>query len=771
MRRNKARFVTVCQQSLALGAVLAVLAPAANVISLDVVGTLPGTPSAEVAQPPAQRPTVQPKDDTPAVPASDHEGSRVETAPVEPVVEEVPLAPAADQPADPARHEIVSRSEKVTGYGAVGVTWRHGQELKDDQIKVLVRTRTDGRWTTWSAIEYHEEHSPDPDSAEGRKARPGTDPLLVGDVDEVQAKAVTTYGEIPDDVTMSVIQPGESKDTEVEEPAIDTSKLDTAKRDQAEDDTVTDETADETMESSEGQIALRAGSYTPKPQIFSRAQWGANEKMRDAGSLHYYEVHAGFVHHTVNANNYSRSDVPGIIRSIYAYHTQSKGWSDIGYNFLVDRFGRIWEGRYGGVDRPVVGAHTLGYNDYSFAMSAIGNYETAQPTSAMLTAYGKLFAWKLSLHGIDASDTSQKVGPTTFKAINGHRDAGQTACPGRYLYAKIPQIRELAAGYQADWSGRDRTTDIVGSGTPDLLVRRTSDKAGFILPTAGTLKWRAGRVATSTGWSSYDVVVSSPDLDGDGKADLFVRNVSGTSGIRRGGGDGEFSGTVKKTTAFRGFDQVTAVGDLNRDRFNDLVARQVSTGRLYVFRGTGTGSFRRTLGSADWSGYTMTIGGGDLNSDGKVDVLARDKAGALWLYAGTGRSLLGARTRLAGSWAGYDAITGGGDYTGDGRADLYARKAADGTGVILPGRGNGTFGYPFGPFGRVRGLTSLSGPGTVVHTAAPDLVGLRGDRLVVVAHAGTQNTLPSRRSPSAPRSRPPAPSSTWATGTATATAT
>ena len=74
-------------------------------------------------------------------------------------------------------------------------------------------------------------------------------------------------------------------------------------------------------------------------------------------------MHAGFVHHTVNANDYTRDEVPGILRSIYAYHTQSRGWSDVGYNFLVDRFGRIWEGRYGGVDRPVVGAHTLGYND------------------------------------------------------------------------------------------------------------------------------------------------------------------------------------------------------------------------------------------------------------------------------------------------------------------------------------------------------------------------------------------------------------------------
>ena len=132
--------------------------------------------------------------------------------------------------------------------------------------------------------------------------------------------------------------------------------------------------------------------------------------MRDKGSLHYYEVHAGFVHHTVNANDYTPDEVPGILRSIYAYHTQSRGWSDIGYNFLVDKFGRIWEGRYGGVDRPVVGAHTLNYNENSFAMSAIGNYETAQPTAAMLQAYGVLFAWKLSLHGVDAASTQQWVG-------------------------------------------------------------------------------------------------------------------------------------------------------------------------------------------------------------------------------------------------------------------------------------------------------------------------------------------------------------------------
>lgn len=68
-----------------------------------------------------------------------------------------------------------------------------------------------------------------------------------------------------------------------------------------------------------------------------------------------------------------------ILRAIYAYHTQSQGWSDIGYNLLVDRFGRIWEGRSGGIGRPVIGAHTYGYNEESSAMSAIGSFEVARP--------------------------------------------------------------------------------------------------------------------------------------------------------------------------------------------------------------------------------------------------------------------------------------------------------------------------------------------------------------------------------------------------------
>jgi peptidoglycan hydrolase-like protein with peptidoglycan-binding domain len=152
----------------------------------------------------------------------------------------------------------------------------------------------------------------------------------------------------------------------------------------------------------------------------------------------------GFVHHTDSANSYAASSVPAMIRGMYAYHVQSLGWNDIGYNFLVDRFGRTWEGRYGGVTRAVVGAQTANYNSVSTGVSAIGNFENTAVPAAMTAAFKRILAWKLSLTGIPATGTVVANGKA-FQRISGHRDGFPTACPGRYLYAKLPEIRAGAA--------------------------------------------------------------------------------------------------------------------------------------------------------------------------------------------------------------------------------------------------------------------------------------------------------------------------------------
>src|SRR5205814_8139148 len=103
-----------------------------------------------------------------------------------------------------------------------------------------------------------------------------------------------------------------------------------------------------------------ASASVPIPPINTRASWGARAPKATPG--YASSVQMTFVHHTVNSNTYAQSDVPSILRSIQAYHMDSNGWDDIGYNFLVDRFGGMWEGRGGGMDQPVIGAHTLGFN-------------------------------------------------------------------------------------------------------------------------------------------------------------------------------------------------------------------------------------------------------------------------------------------------------------------------------------------------------------------------------------------------------------------------
>jgi uncharacterized protein with LGFP repeats len=186
----------------------------------------------------------------------------------------------------------------------------------------------------------------------------------------------------------------------------------------------------------------------------SRKAWGANEGWRSSAPRYNRTIQQVHVHHTVNGNGYSRAEVPGIIRGIYRYHTKNLGWSDIGYNFLVDRFGRIWVGRAGGPARPVRGAHTRGFNSTSTGVAVIGNFERRRQEKIVETAIVRLAAWKLHRHGRNpkgtvtvyshGSDRFPKGRKVRLPVIDGHRDTNHTACPGQHLYAALPRIRRWA---------------------------------------------------------------------------------------------------------------------------------------------------------------------------------------------------------------------------------------------------------------------------------------------------------------------------------------
>jgi len=732
---NRSRFVTACQQVLALAVVLAALTPAASVITLEVVGTGPVVGDGVDREGRGDWRTA-PRAALAAYTAEAVRDSRVPTAPVKAQVREirltapapfaaagrgVPTTSARVRPHQDGSSTLTTTPQPVTGFGEVGLTWAHGVQIPESGLHVVARTRSHTGWTRWTQVPYDPAHGPDPGSAEARHARPGTDPVLVGRVDQVQVRVVSQVP-LPADMKLAVVAPGHAGRSAEERAAIDTSTLDGGHGT----DSVYLERSAPAFGVTDGatdRARLAAAVFTPRPVIYSRRQWGADESIRGKSSLHYGDVHAGFVHHTVNANGYSRSEVPGILRSIYAYHVQSRGWSDIGYNYLIDRFGRVWEGRFGGVDRPVVGAHTLGYNDDSFAASAIGNFQVVRPRPAMIQAYAALYAWKLSLHGVNAASTRQRVTGTWFRAINGHRDAAATLCPGRYLYNKLPSIRKLAAAAQRGWSGRQLESNLASTRAPDIVVRRASDGEAFVVPTGGLIHFGAATTAASVSSGATQVVVTR-DITGDRHSDLLVRQVDGSVAVHAGNSSGTFGTAGRVLTAFRGLDQVMAPGDLNGDGRSDLAARNPANGALVVFLQQADGGLQRERdGGEGWGSFNLITGGGDLDGDGKADLVARDPDGHLWLHAGHGDATFAPGVQIPGRFGRYEVVAGARDLSRDGEPDLLVRERKTGNTYVLPGTGRGTFSRRLGPITRFAAASRLS-VGQVGGSNAPDVVGL-----------------------------------------------
>src|SRR5207342_1405298 len=135
------------------------------------------------------------------------------------------------------------------------------------------------------------------------------------------------------------------------------------------------------------------------------------------------------VHHTAGSNDYTRAESAAIVRGVYAYHTQSRGWCDIGYNFLIDRFGTVFEGRDGGIRRPVRGAHAGDYNVNTTGISLMGNFDTVDPTHAMKDSLVRMISWRLGA-AYHRAYGHPFVFDHRIARISGHRDVMSTACPG-----------------------------------------------------------------------------------------------------------------------------------------------------------------------------------------------------------------------------------------------------------------------------------------------------------------------------------------------------
>ncbi|WP_328504367.1 N-acetylmuramoyl-L-alanine amidase [Streptomyces sp. NBC_00457] len=333
----------------------------------------------------------------------------------------------------PDRYGVVSPGTIGTSpFSMLGVTWDDPSARLAATVEIRTKAVATGQWSGWLRL--------DGDGSRGEETarRGGTDPVWVGPSNSGEVRIVAdpaAVSALPEGLRLDLIDPGPG---EPDTPA--SAWLPPA-----------------------AAHGVPAGGTAARPLITSRAGWGADESISPGspGYLPGKKVKAAVVHHTAGSNDYTCADAPAVVRGIYTYHVSQLGWKDIGYNFLVDKCGTAYEGRKGGVDQPVMGAHAYGFNTETTGIAVLGNYTSVVPSQAALVAVSELAGWKLSLHGVKpngittltAGDagrnyfgkTWSKGAQLSFPTIHGHRDGYNTQCPGDQLYAQLPTIRALAA--------------------------------------------------------------------------------------------------------------------------------------------------------------------------------------------------------------------------------------------------------------------------------------------------------------------------------------
>ena len=380
----------------------------------------------------------------------------------------LPLETLAGRSAGAAAGEAVLPEHTTEPFSLLGVTWADPAKAVAGTIQVRTRARGTGRWSDWQTLES--------DGSGPGDARGATDPLWVGESDGVQAR-VTADDTLPAGLRVDLINP----DVPAPPAPLKTAPQKFVGQEAAPQGRAA-RMADRQVPAATrmGRAAVTVPLPTrPVPRMVTRSGWGANEAMVKDAPEYTGPTKVFFVHHTATGNGYRCSQSASIVRGIQAYQVRSKGWDDIGYNFLVDKCGTIFEGRAGGVGRAVLGAHTLGFNTDASAIAVIGTYDSVRVSPSVATAIATVAAYKLGAYGNSptgrvvltsgGSNRYPQGAQADLYRISGHRDAGRTDCPGDALYAQLPAIRRIAGGAPSGLRFR-RMTGAVKSG-PLLFTR------------------------------------------------------------------------------------------------------------------------------------------------------------------------------------------------------------------------------------------------------------------------------------------------------------
>ncbi|EGV12396.1 N-acetylmuramoyl-L-alanine amidase [Actinomyces sp. oral taxon 175] len=378
------------------------------------------------------------------------------------------ILPAATDPqADAA---LLTDPLEVDRFFVAGFTWTGGADLPDG-VRIYLRVRENGSWSPWYLSEAA-------DSGRDDRATPGTGEFVTGGADAIQASVVGSS--LPAGLKLALV-PSRPQGEEVL-GADDLTTTQAAPTPVIEDASATENQGTQvdpvamTLPASPAPVARPAAASFAAPAavpvvapaattanglpvaVTTRAEWGANASYMSWDPEYARAGHV-VVHHTAGTNSYSAGQSASIVRGIYYYHAVVLDWGDIGYNFLVDKFGTVFEGRSGSVAAPAgrmsIGAHARGVNTGTMGISMMGDYSTVSPSDAQLSSVGKMAGWFLKRAGISdatgwaglhvwTTERYQAGSTISMPRILGHRDVGYTTCPGNVGYSKLGAIRAIA---------------------------------------------------------------------------------------------------------------------------------------------------------------------------------------------------------------------------------------------------------------------------------------------------------------------------------------
>jgi hypothetical protein len=430
--------------------------------------------------------------------------------------------PAPAEAVDPADEDVVAaeltaddrvltEAIETEDVQTLGITWPEGAEAGG--LAPQVRTREGETWSGWSALEVSET-APDAGSADAtHETRSGTDSFWIGEADAVQLSFLATPDGGPADMALTLVG------SELVEPAA--------------------AGVQGTVEGAvaEGDAFVRSAVYrddsaasvrtvASQPAVISRAQWGARGQVCAPDVAR--SLVGAVVHHTAGSNAYtSVAAAMQQIRNDQAYHIDGRGWCDLGYNFIVDKWGNIYEGRANSLSQAVIGVHAGGFNTGTVGVAMLGTYSSA-PSAATQQAVGAIIGWRLGTYGLDpqgwmsyatgVGENSRYQNTTvSLPRVFGHRDVSYTACPGDGGQAALQNIRTIASQSKPGLSAAQASA-AVRALYQDLLGRNAD--------ASGLAKW-SGQLQTGTPLKTVSASLSSSREYASVRVQAVYRDVLG----------------------------------------------------------------------------------------------------------------------------------------------------------------------------------------------------------------------------------------------------